>query len=100
MGKDSLLIKNADFIVTMDLDRRIIKNGSIYIEKPKIVSIGKNEDVSFRADKVIDAKGKIVIPGLINTHHHLSQTLTRVIPGAQNVSLFPWLQSLYDICLK
>ena len=81
----------------MDLDRRIIKNGSIYIEKPKIVSIGKNEDVSFRADKVIDAKGKIVIPGLINTHHHLSQTLTRVIPGAQNVSLFPWLQSLYDI---
>lgn len=97
LGNNSLLIKNADFIVTMDNRRRIIKNGNIYIEKPKIISVGKNIEVSYSADRVIDARGKIAIPGLINTHHHLSQTLTRVIPVAQNVSLFPWLLSLYDI---
>lgn len=96
MGK-SLLIKGADYIVTMDEKRRTIENGSIYIEKPKIVAVGKTEEISYAADRVIDARGKIVIPGLINTHHHLSQTLTRVIPEAQNVSLFSWLRSLYDI---
>ncbi len=97
MSEKSLLVKDADFVVTMDCERRVIEKGSVYIEGPKIVAVGKNEEVKFNADRVIDAKDNIVLPGLINTHHHLSQTLTRVIPEGQNVSLFPWLFNLYDI---
>ena len=80
----------------MDNDRNQFPGGSIYIEGQEIVAIGK--DIPYeRADEVIDASGKIIYPGLINTHHHLYQTFTRNIPGAQDCELFEWLITLYEI---
>ncbi|MFC7395236.1 8-oxoguanine deaminase [Scopulibacillus cellulosilyticus] len=92
----SLLIKNCRNIITMDEKRRRFPGGSIYIEGQEIKAIGT--DISFEtADKVIDGRGKIVYPGLVNTHHHLYQTFTRNIPWAQDCELFDWLTTLYDI---
>ena len=92
-----LLIKNASVIATMDDDRTEIINKSIYCEDSKIVEIGDIENVYFNADVVIDATDMVVIPGLVNTHHHLFQNLTRCYPGSQNESLFGWLTNLYPI---
>lgn len=92
----SLLIKNARNIITMDKEKNQYPGGSIYIEGQEIIAIG--EDIPYdTADKVIEANGKIVYPGLINTHHHLYQTFTRNIPWAQDCELFDWLIALYDI---
>lgn len=92
----SLLIKNARNIITMDQERREIPGGCIYIEGQEIMAIG--DDIPYKtADIVMDARNKIVYPGLINTHHHLYQTFTRNIPWAQNCELFDWLITLYDI---
>ena len=92
-----LLIKNASVIATMDDDRTEIINKSIYCEDSKIVEIGDIENFYFNADVVIDATDMVVIPGLVNTHHHLFQNLTRCYPGSQNESLFGWLTNLYPI---
>ncbi|MED4454553.1 8-oxoguanine deaminase [Metabacillus fastidiosus] len=92
----SLLIKNARNIITMDRKRQRFPGGSIYIEDQEIKAIGT--DIPYEtADTVIDARGKIIYPGLINTHHHLYQTFTRNIPMAQDCELFDWLITLYDI---
>ncbi|MFC0211938.1 8-oxoguanine deaminase [Paenibacillus chartarius] len=92
----TLLIKNARSIVTMDEERRVIPGGSLYAIGQEIVAIGT--DLPYKdADTVIDAAGMIVYPGLINTHHHLFQTLTRNLPLAQDCTLFDWLCTLYDI---
>ncbi|MGE9550234.1 8-oxoguanine deaminase [Erwinia amylovora] len=93
----TLLLKNADIIVTMDEKRQEIKNGSIYVKGNIIVAIGSEQDLPATADRIIDLKGHIVIPGLINTHHHMYQSLTRVIPNAQDGELFKWLTTLYPI---
>lgn len=92
----SLLIKNARNIITMDNKRSRIPSGSIYIEGQEIKAIGVNLPYE-TAERVIDARNKIIYPGLINTHHHLYQTFTRNIPFAQDVELFDWLLTLYDI---
>lgn len=92
----SLLIKNARNIITMDNERKTFPGGSIYIEGQEIKAIGVNIPYE-TADTVIDARGKIIYPGLINTHHHLYQTFTRNIPMAQDCELFDWLITLYDI---
>ena len=91
-----LLIKNASVIATMDDDRNEIINKSIYCEEGKIVEIGDIENF-LNADIIIDATDMVVIPGLVNTHHHLFQNLTRCYPGSQNESLFGWLTNLYPI---
>ena len=88
------LIKNADIIVTMDDDARELQNTDILIEDGLIASIG---EVVAAADETIDAAGCVVTPGLVNTHHHLYQTLTRAVPGGQDALLFGWLQTLYPI---
>ena len=85
-----LLIKNASVIATMDDDRNEIINKSIYCEDGKIVEIGDIENC-FNTDIIIDATDMVVIPGLVNTHHHLFQNLTRCYPGSQNELLFGWL---------
>ncbi|SFB57824.1 Cytosine/adenosine deaminase [Cohnella sp. OV330] len=97
----TLLIKNARNIITMDKDRNVYPGGSLYAVDQQIVAIGN--DIPYQAaDTVIDATGKIVYPGLINTHHHLYQNLTRNIPFVQKTELFDWLITLYDIwrCLR
>lgn len=92
----TLLIKNANNIITMDEQRSEYPGGSMYIVGQEIKAIGY--DLPYKtADTVIDASGKNIYPGLINTHHHLYQTFTRNIPWAQNVELFDWLITLYDI---
>ena len=74
-----LLVAHADWLVTMDAERRIIRDGAVAIEGDRIVGIGKTDDVAprFRADRTIDARGKLALPGLIDTHVHNSQQLGR-----------------------
>ncbi len=96
----TLLIRHADLLVTMDDDRRKIPDGGVYIVDNVIEKVGVTRELPASADKIIDARGKIVLPGLINTHHHLYQTLTRAIPSAQNADLFHWLKTLYTIWAK
>ncbi len=93
----SLLIKNARVVVTMDDTRREISNGAVYIIDNVIAEVGLSADLPQTADEVIDAADHVVMPGLINTHHHMYQSLTRVIPAAQNGELFNWLTNLYPI---
>lgn len=93
----SLLVKNAQILVTMDSSRREIADGGLFAKDGIITQVGKTGDLPPTADTVIDASGQIVLPGFINTHHHLNQTLTRNIPAAQNINLFPWLKAHYEI---
>ncbi|WP_281927057.1 8-oxoguanine deaminase [Roseibium album] len=99
MGR-TLLLKNADILVTMDDERREIENGGLFAEDGMLTQVGPTEELPKTADKVIDATGQIVLPGFVNTHHHLNQTLTRNLPAAQNNNLFPWLQAHYRIWAK
>lgn len=92
----SILIKNARTIVTMDDRRTRIAGGSIYMEGPAIKAIGRNLP-HVHADLVIDARDKIVIPGMVNCHHHLNQVLTKNVPLAQDRALFDWLTTLYEV---
>lgn len=93
----TLLLKNADMLVTMDGERREIPGGGLYAEDGVIKRVGLSSELPETADKVIDARGQIVLPGFVNTHHHLNQTLTRNLPAAQNNNLFAWLQAHYRI---
>jgi len=90
----SILIKNAAAIATMDDSGNIFYKKDIYIQDNVIKEIG---DIDREAQTVIDASSKVVIPGLINTHHHLYQTLTRNLKAVQNAKLFDWLVYLYNI---
>ncbi|MDA3792049.1 MAG: 8-oxoguanine deaminase [Elusimicrobia bacterium] len=90
----TILIKNAAIIATFDSEDRIYKNKSVLIKDNKIAEIG---DIKKDADQIIDGKGKVVIPGMINTHHHLYQTLTRNLKEVQDAKLFDWLKYLYNV---
>jgi len=99
-----LLIKQAEVLVTMDDARREIKNGAVLIRDNVIEMVGdsaelrsKIETLGLQPDRRIDASGCIVIPGLVNCHHHLYQTLTRSIGTGEGKSLFDWLKALYPI---
>ncbi|AXB77339.1 8-oxoguanine deaminase [Novosphingobium sp. P6W] len=94
------LVRHADALVCMDDARREIADGAMAWRDGVIVAVGTSAELAplvDDADEVIDAKGCVVTPGLVNTHHHLYQTLTRALPGAINVSLFGWLRRLYPI---
>ncbi len=91
------LIKNIDLLVTMDDQRREIPGGGLFIRDGFIEQVGKPSELPDTADEIIDLSGHIVLPGLINTHHHFYQTLTRAVPDAQNANLFNWLKTLYPI---
>jgi cytosine/adenosine deaminase-related metal-dependent hydrolase len=92
----TVLIKNASHLVTMDDQRRELTDADILVIGNKITGIGHFEKDA-AADEVIDMSGKIVLPGLINTHHHMYQSLTRAVPAAQDVELFAWLKQLYRV---
>ena len=93
----SLLIRNAHLLVTMDAQRREIADGAVFVRGNVIEAVGASAALPQAADEVIDARGQVVIPGLVNTHHHMYQTLTRVVGPAQDCELFKWLQTLYPI---
>lgn len=88
------LIKNADIVLTMDDARRELKGADILIRDGVIAAVGQGLETQ---GATVHANGRIVTPGLVNTHHHLYQTLTRAVPGAQDALLFGWLQRLYPI---
>jgi cytosine/adenosine deaminase-related metal-dependent hydrolase len=93
----SLFLKNCDVIVTMDAERREIRGGAIHIVGDRIMAIGADLVQPDDVAEVIDLTDHIVCPGLINTHHHMFQSLTRAVPAAQDASLFGWLKTLYPI---
>lgn len=93
----TLLVKHAHLLATMDDPRREISDGGLFIRDGIIERLGETNALPSSADEVVDASGHVILPGLINTHHHFYQTLTRAVPAAQNANLFNWLKTLYPI---
>ncbi len=93
----TLLVRDAALLVTMDAQRREIAGGGLFARDGVIEAVGLTAELPATADEVIDARDQVVIPGLVNTHHHMYQTLTRAVPAAQDSELFGWLQALYPI---
>jgi len=92
----TLLLKHA-YLVTMDDHRREIPDGGLFIRDGFIEQIGPTDSLPAIADEILDLRGHILLPGLVNTHHHFFQTLTRAVPAAQDANLFNWLKTLYPI---
>jgi len=92
----TLLIKNAH-ILTMDDHQTELSEGGLFIRDGFIEQVGKTADLPGSADEVLDLSGHVLVPGLVNTHHHFYQTLTRAVPAAQDANLFNWLKTLYPI---
>jgi cytosine/adenosine deaminase-related metal-dependent hydrolase len=96
----TLLIHNAHTIATQDDAQRELRNASLLIHDGRITFLGAATDLpdeALSADEVVDARDQLVIPGMVNTHHHMYQSLTRAIPSVQNAELFGWLRGLYPI---
>ncbi|MAQ37368.1 MULTISPECIES: 8-oxoguanine deaminase [Thioclava] len=92
-----ILIRGAEVIVTMDGTRRELKGADLLLRDGQIAAVGPGLEST---GEVVEAAGCVVTPGLVNTHHHLYQTLTRAVPGGQDALLFGWLQTLYPIWAK
>ncbi|TGD64689.1 8-oxoguanine deaminase [Tabrizicola sp. WMC-M-20] len=90
-----ILIRNADVVVTMDATRRELAGADVLLRGGVIAAVGPGLEAP--GAEVVEARGCVVTPGLVNTHHHLYQTLTRAVPGGQDALLFGWLQTLYPI---
>lgn len=84
-------------MATMDEQRRELKDAGLFIRDGFIEQVGPTDELPTQADEVLDLRGHILLPGLVNTHHHFVQILTRAVPAAQNVNLFNWLTTLYPI---
>ncbi len=94
----SLLFKNARLLATFDAQRREIVDGAVRCENGLVTHVGATADVPNDADEVVDLQHKhVLMPGLVNTHHHMVQSLTRAVPSAQNAELFDWLRALYPM---
>ena len=93
----TLLAKNAEVVVTMDRQRRELKSAGLFARDGVIEQVGPTAQLPTTADVILDLKGHILLPGLINCHHHLDQVLTRNLPAGQNTNLFPWLKAHYRI---
>jgi cytosine/adenosine deaminase-related metal-dependent hydrolase len=94
----TLLVKNIHTLVTMDAARTELRDGAIFVRDHVIEQVGPTHTLPAAADEVLDLKGRhVVLPGLVNTHHHFYQTLTRAVPAAQDCDLFGWLKTLYPI---
>ena len=93
----TLLARHAELLVTMDGERREIRDGGLFVRDGLIDQVGPTSDLPETADAVLDLSGQIVLPGLVNCHHHLDQVLTRNLPAGQNTNLFPWLRAHYRV---
>jgi 8-oxoguanine deaminase len=94
----TLLVKNIHTLVTMNATRAEIRDAAIFVRDHVIEQVGPTASLPATADEVLDLRGRhVVLPGLVNTHHHFYQTLTRAVPAAQNCDLFGWLKTLYPI---
>lgn len=96
-GNDrTLLVKNIHTLVTMDEQRREIRDGALFVRGNVIEAVGTTAQLPKDADEILDLKGRyVVLPGLVNTHHHFYQVLTRAVKP--DGTLFPWLKALYPI---
>jgi len=101
-----LLISGASVLVTMDAIRREIRDGSVLVRDNEIEKVGTDAEIAAwiaqdpgtrTPDRRIDARGCVVMPGLVNCHHHLYQTLTRSIGTGGGLALFDWLKTLYPV---
>jgi len=93
----SLLLRNAEVVVTMDDARRELPGGWVHVVGHAVAALGAAEDPAPAAAETIDLAGHVLLPGLVSTHHHMFQTLTRALPAAQDAELFDWLSALYPI---
>jgi 8-oxoguanine deaminase len=93
----TLLVKNTKLLVTMDDHQREIPGGGLFIRDGFIEQVGNTGELPSEADEILDLDGHILLPGMVNTHHHFYQTLTRAVPAAQDANLFNWLKTLYPI---
>ncbi|MGL5942032.1 MAG: 8-oxoguanine deaminase [Waterburya sp.] len=94
----TLLVKNIHTLVTMDDERREIRHGALLVRDNIIEQVGTTAELPQTADEILDLEDKyLVLPGLVNTHHHFFQTLTRVTPAGQNGDLFQWLTAHYAL---
>ena len=91
----TLLIRNIQSLVSCDEKDTVYEHADLYAEDGKIAAIGQNLDR--KADKIIDGSSMLCYPGLVNTHHHLYQQFSRNLPQVQNMELFDWLKTLYEI---
>ena len=97
------LVQHADLLVTMDDEHRRIPDGGLFVRGAAegtagiIEQVGPTAVLPTEADRVFNARGMIILPGLVNTHHHLYQTLTRAVPAVQDATLFQWLRTLYPL---
>ena len=104
----TLIVRHADVLVTMDTERREIRDGAVVTEGPAIRWVGASAELPEHfqcriidgSAEVIDARGQVLLPGLVNTHHHMYQSLTRAVPEAQDAELFGWLSNLYLLWSK
>lgn len=94
-GSSTLLIRNATILATMDVDDREIRGGGMFIRDGQIEQVDVTERLPTSADKIVDLSDHLVMPGLVNGHHHLYQTLDRACPASQNAALVDWLAGLY-----
>ncbi|OUM03963.1 8-oxoguanine deaminase [Variovorax sp. JS1663] len=100
-----LILRHADVVLTMDAQRREIIDGTVVAEGPAIAWVGPGAELpaayaeALQAGRAetIDLQGHVLMPGLVNTHHHMYQSLTRAVPEAQDAELFGWLTSLYPL---
>ena len=93
----TLLLKDAEVLVTQDATRREIPGGGVFIRDGVVEAVGPSDQLPDGADEVISLARCVALPGLVNTHHHMYQSLTRAIPGAQDAELFGWLRRLYPL---
>jgi 8-oxoguanine deaminase len=93
----TLVARNAHILVTMDDGRREIPDAGLFVRDGIIEQVGPTEELPREADVELDLTGQILLPGFVNTHHHLDQTLTRAFPAGQDINLFPWLRAHYPI---
>jgi len=93
----TLLVRYASLVAALDDEDSRWPDGAIYVIDNRIAQIGPTASLPDSADTVIEARGLVIIPGLVNTHHHFFQTLTRAVPIAQDVVLFDWLVALYPV---
>jgi cytosine/adenosine deaminase-related metal-dependent hydrolase len=91
----TLLVRNADVLVTMDSARRELRRAGLYAVDGFVRQVGVTGELPTTADVVLDLAGQVVLPGLVNAHHHLNQTLTRALPAGQDAGLFDWLTAHY-----
>jgi cytosine/adenosine deaminase-related metal-dependent hydrolase len=93
----TLLVRDAALIATCDDAGRELSGASVFVRGNLIEAVGPARELPQTADEVLDARGHLVVPGLVNTHHHMYQSLTRAIPAVQDAELFSWLRGLYPI---